>query len=82
MQVYLADDGTYRSTWSHKTLIPTEEQLGWFAMLDAAANAQGYAELMDGDYPCTRMDGGFTDGRTRIVYCIKGSGTYIGDKEC
>lgn len=82
MQVYLADDGTYKNTWSHRTLIPTEEQLGWFAMLDAAANERGVAKLMDDKFECSRTESLTLAGKRYTHYIIKGTGKYIGDKEC
>lgn len=43
--MYLAPDGKYRNWWSHKVLIPTEEQTAAFALLDAATDDEGRAYI-------------------------------------
>lgn len=88
MQVYLDKDGKYHNHWSHRELIPTEENLRWFAMLDAAADDKGFARFDDVQVQgqkigvtttCQRRCDRTQMGEV-VMYWIPGSGNYVGDK--
>lgn len=79
MHVYLDKYGRYRNAWSHKILIPSEENLRWIAMLDVAADERGNAMLeINNALWAQRRE----DGNTTVNYWIPGAGKYEGEREC
>lgn len=85
MHVYLDEDGNYRNNWSDYTLIPSEDDLRWIAMLDAAADRTGSAILPCGlsekdGTPSSALRG--VNNKGVVSYIIPGSGRYIEDRDC
>jgi len=89
MRVYLDEEGKYRQAWSHKVLIPTEDNLRWIAMLDAAADEKGNAFFADVEVVENKPGFTLSSGASRtinnsgrVVYTFPGKGTYEGERDC